>query len=68
MIYLILGLMIGSIYAIVMGPTTLESMKDPLSIQTFSWVFFFLGGLIIFLLEYSKVWLEKRNEKKNFNH
>lgn len=60
-VYLIIGLMIGSLYAIVMGPTTLESAKDPLSLSTFSIVFFILGCFIIWGLEKIKFMLEKKN-------
>ncbi len=60
-VYLIIGLMIGSLYAIVMGPTTLESAKDPLSLSTFSIVFFLLGCFIIWGLEKIKLVLEKKN-------
>lgn len=35
-VYLIIGLMIGSLYAIVMGPTTLEVAQRPLSLMTFN--------------------------------
>lgn len=62
-IYLILGLMIGSLYAIVMGPTTLEIPVDALSINTFSILFFILGGLIILGLEKIKDIIAKRNEE-----
>ena len=50
-IYTIIGLMIGSLYAIVMGPTTLEVAKDALSINTFSIVFFIIGGVLILGLD-----------------
>ncbi len=53
-VYTILGLMIGSLYAIVMGPTTLEVYHDPMSLQTFSVLFFLLGGVVILGLEYLK--------------
>lgn len=47
-IYLILGLMLGSLYSIVMGPTTLDKNPKPaLSVSTFSIAFFLIGGLII---------------------
>lgn len=61
-IYCIIGLMIGSLYAIVMGPTTLEIPKAPMSIGTFSIIFFILGGAIIFGLEKIKSVLEKRQK------
>ena len=35
MIFLIIGMMIGSFYAIIMGPMTLETPKDPLSFLWF---------------------------------
>lgn len=63
-IYLIIGLMIGSLYAIVMGPTTLEVPRDPMTLSTFSIIWFAVGGVIIFGLQKAKVWLEKNEEKK----
>ena len=59
-IYLIIGLMIGSLYAIVMGPTTLEVPQNPMSIGTFSIIFFAIGGAIIFGLQKLKDVLEKK--------
>ena len=50
-IYTIIGLMIGSLYAIVMGPTTLEVKKEALSFSTFSILFFIIGGIIIIGLD-----------------
>ncbi len=35
-IYCIIGLMIGSIYAVIMGPTSLEIPRPPMSLATFS--------------------------------
>lgn len=61
-VYLILGLMLGSLYAIVMGPTTLEVYHEPMTFQTFSIVFFILGGLIIGLLQWLKGFLAKKNK------
>lgn len=62
--YLILGLMIGSIYAIVMGPTTLENPEAPMNFQTFSIIYFLIGGAIIFGLEKLKAVLEKKSKKE----
>ena len=59
-IYLIIGLMIGSLYAIVMGPTTLDIPKAPMSVSTFSIIFFIIGGAIIFGLEKLKSIIEKK--------
>ncbi|WP_024615250.1 DUF368 domain-containing protein [Clostridium sp. Ade.TY] len=62
-IYCILGLMIGSLYAVFMGPTSLEVPKPPMDMSTFSIVYFIIGGAIIVLLERLKVQLEKKNLK-----
>lgn len=62
-IYAIIGLMIGSIYAIVMGATTLEVPQAPMNFQTFSIVFFIIGGIIIIGLEKLKTILESKNAK-----
>ena len=59
-IYTIIGLMIGSLYAIVMGPTTLESAQGPLTFSNFSIIFFILGGIIVIGLEALKHFLEKK--------
>ncbi|PRR80195.1 DUF368 domain-containing protein [Clostridium vincentii] len=60
MIYFILGLMIGSIYAVIMGATTLEVPNDPMNLGTFSIVFFAIGGALILSLEKLKVVFEKK--------
>ena len=62
--YCILGLMIGSLYAIVMGPTTLAVPQAPMSLGTFSIVFFIIGGIIIIGLEKIKSVLESKNSKE----
>ena len=59
MIYFILGLMLGSLYAIVMGPTTLDVAQPAMTLETFSPVFFVLGGVIIFGLQKLKGIKEK---------
>lgn len=58
-IYTIIGLMIGSLYAIVMGPTTLEVAKDAMNLSTFSIIFFIIGGLIIIGLDRLKNVIDK---------
>ncbi len=42
-IYTIIGLMTGSLYAITMGPTTLDVPRAPMSPSTFSILFFLTG-------------------------
>ncbi|AOR24366.1 DUF368 domain-containing protein [Clostridium taeniosporum] len=60
-IYLILGLMIGSIYAVFMGPTSLKVPKPPMSLHTFNILFFIIGGAIILMLQKLKCYLEGKN-------
>lgn len=62
MIYLILGLLTGSLYAIVMGPTTLESPKAAMSPDTFHLGFFLMGAVILFGLEKLKVFTEEKGD------
>ena len=50
-IYCIIGLMIGSLYSIVMGPTTLDIPQDPMSFGTFSILWFIIGGAVVLGLE-----------------
>lgn len=62
-VYLIIGLMIGSLYAIVVGPTTLEVPQVALSIKTFNIIYFIIGGLVIIgLEELKKILLKKHIE------
>lgn len=60
-VYAILGLMIGSIYSIIIGPTTLETPKAMMNFSTFSIVFFVIGGAVIVGLEFLKRILNKNN-------
>lgn len=46
-IYLIIGLMLGSIYAVIMGPATLDVPQEVLSFANFNWLFFIIGGVVI---------------------
>lgn len=50
-IYCIIGLMIGSTYAVIMGPTSLEIPKPPMSISTFNIAFFLIGCTLVPALE-----------------
>ncbi len=59
-IYLIIGLMLGSIYAIIMGATTLKVPKAPLSLETFDIMCFMIGGLVIFGMEFLKGNMENK--------
>lgn len=61
-IYMILGLMIGSLYAIVMGPTTLSEPQPAMTVSTFSIIFFIIGGVVIVGLQMLRKILEKKGE------
>jgi putative membrane protein len=52
--YTIIGLMIGSIYAVIMGPSTLDIPQPPMTLQTFSIIFFIIGGAVIVGLQLLK--------------
>ena len=60
-IYCKIGLMIGSIYAVIMGPTSLEIPQAPMSFNTFSIVFFVIGCILVPSLEMLKRFLDKSN-------
>ena len=62
-IYAILGMMVASIYSIVMGPTTLDVPLKFLTFKTFSPFYFIIGGLIMFSLEGLKNFLTKDSDK-----
>ena len=59
-IYCIIGLMIGSIYSVIMGPTSLEIPKEPMSISTFSIAFFVIGCALVPALEKLKSMLKEK--------
>lgn len=61
-IYMILGLMLGSLYAIVIGPTTLSVPQPAMTISTFSPLFFIIGGVIIVGLQMLRKVLEKNSK------
>lgn len=62
--YMILGLMLGSLYAIVMGPTTLEVPLDPMTFKTFKIITFILGGILVVGLEFLKRYLERKQKNE----
>lgn len=59
MIFLIIGLMLGSIYSVILGPTTLEVSQAAMTWDTFNILFFLLGGAVIFGLQGMKTLVEK---------
>ena len=60
-IYCIIGLMIESMYAVVMGPKSLEIPQSPMNINTFSIVFFAIGCTLVPALERRKNVLKNKN-------
>lgn len=48
--YLILGMMVGSLYSIVMGPTTLEVVRPSLSFQNFDVFAAIIGFAIVYIM------------------
>ena len=58
-IYLIIGMMIGSIYAVIMGPTTLDVPQEPMTIKEFQILFFIIGGAVILGMQRLKAIKEK---------
>lgn len=54
--YVIIGLMAGSLYSIVMGPATLKVPKEAMSLSTFHFLFFLIGaGLVLALEGYKRI-------------
>ena len=60
MVFLILGLVIGSMYAIVIGPSTLEVPQPVMTFATFKAGYFILGGAILIGLQLLKRAMKKK--------
>ena len=60
MIYLIIGLMLGSIYSIIVGPATLDVPQPEMTLDTFSVIFFLLGGVVIAAMQLMKKFADKK--------
>lgn len=61
-IYCIIGLMIGSIYAVIMGPLSLEVPQSPMNLESFNIIFFVIGCILVPALEMLKVLLKSKND------
>jgi putative membrane protein len=61
-VYTIIGMMIGSIYAITRGPLTLDTPQEAMSIATFSILFFVLGAAIVLGMQIIKSVASKKSE------
>ena len=57
-VYMILGMMIGSFYAIIMGPTTLENALPALNLGSLNLVAVFIGLGLVFGMHFIKQWSE----------
>ncbi|HJJ38600.1 MAG TPA: DUF368 domain-containing protein [Methanocorpusculum sp.] len=63
-IFMIIGLLIGSFYAIVKGPETLSVPQEMMTISTFNIGFFLIGAAVMVLLQVLKWKFGKNCEKK----
>lgn len=59
-VYMILGMMLGSFYAIVMGPTTLETPQASMTLESFHIVAAIIGLLLVLGMQLAK---EKGSDK-----
>lgn len=59
-VYTIIGLMLGSIYSIITGPTTLDNPVAALNFSNFSIIFFIIGGVFVWGLQKLKTLNEKK--------
>lgn len=62
MIWLILGLMLGSLYTIANGPASLAAPRPALSMATFQPVGFVLGAAVLLVLEGAKMMMERKEQ------
>ncbi len=65
MVWLIMGLMLGSLYAIANGPASLDTPLPPLSMHTFDLFAFALGATLLLVLEGIKKLMEKKEQPKH---
>jgi len=64
--YCIIGMMLGSFYSIVMGPTSLkENPRPAMTFEKFDILFFIIGGIVIFGLQALKVISAKKEAAKD---
>ena len=59
-VYTSIGLMIGSLVAIVKGPESLEVPKESLTFSNFSVLFFVIGGAVIIGLQFLKFFMSDK--------
>lgn len=59
-IYMILGLMMGSLYAVIMGPASFKVPKAPMNLSNFNIIYFVIGGVLILGLQKLKNFFDKK--------
>ena len=59
-IYTVIGMMIGSLYAIVQGPTTLDIPQQAMSVQTFHILPFAVGAILVAAMQTAKITSERK--------
>ena len=64
LMYLVIGLLIGSLYAIAHGAETLSEPLPALGLETFSIVFFLIGAGIMLVLQWLKGRMEKNSQSE----
>lgn len=67
-VFAILGLTVGSLFAVVTGPTTLEEPLPPLAPDTLHIGFLLLGILIVGGFGVLKIFLQRRNRRDGADH
>lgn len=64
-IYTVIGMMLGSIYTIIQGPTSLEIPQNAMTFSTFNVVAFIIGGIVVLGLEILKYYFNKEIKRDN---
>lgn len=59
-IYTIIGLMLGSLFAVVKGPESLDTPQPAMNMHNFSVLFFIIGGVTIIGLQFLKLFMSKK--------
>lgn len=59
-IYTIIGLMLGSLFAVVKGPESLDTPQPAMNVHNFSVLFFIIGGVTIIGLQFLKLFMSKK--------
>ncbi len=62
-VYATLGMLLGSLYSLLMGPATLDNPKPPMTPRLFNWPLIAVGAVVVSALEFFKFRRDKRNEK-----